>query len=298
MGRHSPWGQVQHSNKVVRGITIVSTASHGGLMATEKAAQQWFSPAALANAMRIPGYYCWEEDCQIDIAIYDAKSLWERFCSVLPGLTSKPMDEMLAKIKRSISGWYPDYLLAKGETPDPETYAIYKARKESERMRKERDPNHIVTAWGTWDTLVPGVIRVATADGKSHFVTEESYDKIRADDVLTYSLPLDHCEIIEPELMPSLDERFIPYVLYRQQVFIKAIESKPEEAVAEANGTFYGPRAKFNAIVKTACEDFCQKLVAKAGMTNDAATALIKAQVSELRSMVDAEFRECAVFTS
>lgn len=298
MARSTPWGAAQQSINIVRGITMVSTASHGGLMATEKAANEWFSPAALQAAMRIPGYYCWEEDCQMDIAIYDAKFLWDKFCNVLPGLTTKPMDEMLAKIKRSISGWYPEYLLAKGETPDADAYAIYKARKDSERMRKDRDPNHIVTAWGSWDTLVPGVIRVATADGKCHFVSEESYDKIRADDVLTYSLPLDRCELIEPELMPPLEERFIPFVLYRQQVFIRALNAKPEEAVAEANGTFYGPRAKFNAIVKTACEDFCQKLVAKAGMTNDEATALIKAQLSDLRSMVEAEFRDCPVFTS
>ena len=296
MGRYSPWGEVQHSDKVVRGITVVSTVGHGGLMATEKAAKEWFSPAALDAAIRIPGYYCWEEDCQIDIAVYDAKFLWDKFCNVLPGLTTKPMDEMLAKIKRSISGWYPDYLLAKGETPDPEAYAIYKARKAAECMRKEHDPTHMGTCWGDWDTLVPGVCRVATADGKYHHVTEESYNKVRTHEVMTYSMPLDQCEVIEPELMPALEERLSSYALHKQEQYIQAIDAKTEEAVAEANGIGYGPRAKFNSILKSACDSLYQKLKDERGMTGDEASNLVKQQLISLRTMVDAEFRDCQVF--
>lgn len=48
----SPWGKIQHSKSLVRGVRFVSTASHGGIMVTENYAQKHFSKSAIERALK------------------------------------------------------------------------------------------------------------------------------------------------------------------------------------------------------------------------------------------------------
>ena len=43
---YSPWGEVQHKEVYQRGLTWVSTASHGGFMVAKGFAQRHLSDAA------------------------------------------------------------------------------------------------------------------------------------------------------------------------------------------------------------------------------------------------------------
>lgn len=294
MARHTPWGKAQQSVQIVQGMTLVSTAGHGGIMVTEKAAKDWLSEAARECGMRYSGYLCYEEDCDINIVIYDAKPLWETFGSALPGLLAKPMGEVLKRIKRSISGYRPEYLLAIGEQPDPQGYAIYTGRREAERLYREKDPNHMVTCWGSWDTLIPGVVRVATADGTMHFVTEKSYQRVRTDDATTFTMPLNECELVD--CVPALVDRLVPYGLHLESNYRPAIDRRTEEAIKEEQGDFYGPRGKFNASLKSSADALYRKLQDEAQYTSQDAAAIIRDQLVELRWKIDPAFWGCQIF--
>jgi len=60
---YSPWGEIQHSHDITRGIKVVSTAGHGGIMISEALAKSKLPPIALKKAIFYSGYYCFEEDC-------------------------------------------------------------------------------------------------------------------------------------------------------------------------------------------------------------------------------------------
>lgn len=79
MGSYSPWGPVQDRTPIAEGVSWVSTASHGGLMVTSKAASKYLSAKAVEVAY--PGqcgnYVCFEEDCSYAVAFYERPE-WKR----------------------------------------------------------------------------------------------------------------------------------------------------------------------------------------------------------------------------
>jgi hypothetical protein len=73
MASHSPWGAIQSREKITEGVCWVSTARHGGLMVTRKAAEKYLSAKAIECAF--PGiagdYICFEEDCSYAVALFE-----------------------------------------------------------------------------------------------------------------------------------------------------------------------------------------------------------------------------------
>lgn len=160
---HTPWDESQTIEKLEEGVLLVTTAGHGGLMVTERYAVKHLSPAARKRGMRFGNYYCYEEDCDCAIALYELPHLWSKLSAT---------EEDLLK---SLSYWKAEYLLERGITPLPEQYKYYQRMKTEEKMRAEQNPDLITAVFGEGDTNRKDVCRVVTADGKSHFVTRESY---------------------------------------------------------------------------------------------------------------------------
>lgn len=58
---HCPWGQIQHQRDVAEGITIVTTASHGGYVLSKERFE------AMPSRYKLNTYgkgRCFEEDCE------------------------------------------------------------------------------------------------------------------------------------------------------------------------------------------------------------------------------------------
>ena len=111
MPRNSPWGEVQQGEKLIGGVFLVSTASHGGIMVRKDAAD-FLSPEARKIAQSERNYLCFEEDCDESVAIRELldKKLWE-----LPSrITDKAGYEDV--IDRSLMQWHPDYWQARQRT--------------------------------------------------------------------------------------------------------------------------------------------------------------------------------------
>jgi|SRR5690348_6470637 len=74
----TPWGSSQQIEKILPGVSWVSTASHGGLMVATGAAEKYLTPKAIELGKRYGSYICFEEDCAYAIAFFQNPA-WKRF---------------------------------------------------------------------------------------------------------------------------------------------------------------------------------------------------------------------------
>jgi hypothetical protein len=95
-----------------------------------------------------------------------------------------------AYLLHTLSAWHAEYLLARGDEPEPEGFAYWQEGQENDRMRRERDPNLIVSA----ATHSEGVVKVHTADDKVHYVTSDSYSSPTRNRRLSL---LSDCEVLD-----------------------------------------------------------------------------------------------------
>lgn len=155
----SPWGMIDHVEKVAEGIHFVSTSSHGGFeLSPERLAKM---PACLR--MR-GGWY--EEDCEASKVV----------CAF-----PEHFDERQVKLAiESLKNWFPDvYEEWTGESLQEGESFIRDKHLFIERHRSD----YVATAaWGSWEDGVPeGMVKVFACKGGDR----------RADDGLYFLVPED-----------------------------------------------------------------------------------------------------------
>lgn len=169
----TPWGAVQYAKNITRGVSVVSTARHGGLRISKAFAEKHLSVAAISRATVLGNYLYYEEDCDMAIPAFEL----EKYHETLYGENAKE------KLLKSLSLWNLDYLEERGITPNEEAAKKYRAYQKTEEMRKNNHPDLIVFAIRTDQ---PGITKVGTADGNKHFVKSDSYDSTRELNLLSY----------------------------------------------------------------------------------------------------------------
>lgn len=91
---------------LAHGVFTVSTAGHGGLAVSRALALKIFQREALRlAAFESNGYFWFEEDCAIDVALVDSASLLHLCCLAL----GRDKQAVLADATKSVERWYPDY---------------------------------------------------------------------------------------------------------------------------------------------------------------------------------------------
>jgi Domain of unknown function (DUF7007) len=113
---NTPWGRSDYEKKFERGLTWVSTPSHGGFLVARGTAERLLSPAAIAHGDPYGEYLAYEEDCDAAIILYELSQTREGFSNVSD-----------AELIESLSYWHIPYLTERGITPNP---AQVKARAE------------------------------------------------------------------------------------------------------------------------------------------------------------------------
>ena len=126
----SPWGPVQTFKPITDGLGSVTTAGHGGLrLEPSAAAHLGISDACLARSLVEDGVYWFEEDCAASLLLWEVPALWQEAC---PHLFKEGQGESQLRdlLRQSLSRWYPDYLLERGEPLDQERYRFYRIDQE------------------------------------------------------------------------------------------------------------------------------------------------------------------------
>lgn len=104
----SPWGEVQACETLYRGIYLVNTPGHGGIL-VEPGSVLYLSTAARKCGFRDGGYLCFEEDCDEQVVLRELldKKLWR-----IPDRVTDP--EALEKaINDSLQKYHPEYWAAR-----------------------------------------------------------------------------------------------------------------------------------------------------------------------------------------
>jgi len=183
---YSPWGGIQASQVITRGMKAVSTAGHGGYMVTEKFADKYLSEPCKKRALIYSNYLCFEEDCAWAILAFD---VLDHFGDKMKS-EKVTLEEYRDGLIKTLSLYYADYLLEIGVEPSANEYAIYLKRKLEDEMRANGHPDLIVSALSMGDN----VVKVYTADSVEHFVTTESYSTLRKNGEM---LLLSKCDKVE-----------------------------------------------------------------------------------------------------
>lgn len=196
---YSPWGGIQHSNVIAKGFKGVSTAGHGGYMVTSSFAEKYLSKACIKRGDIYYNYLCYEEDCCFALVELDLLvNYGDKFKDKLVREDISLEDAKKSLIK-SISFYYPDYLIEIGIEPDKEQYQYYLDVIKKDKMRIDKHPDLIIFA-----TLIKkNIVQVKTADGVNHLVEHESYKKIRENDIL---LLLSNCKMISIDDCKEIEE--------------------------------------------------------------------------------------------
>ena len=297
MARSTPWGSAQHVTTHLRGFATVSTASHGGMMVSRKAAEKYLSEAARKRALMHGGYYCYEEDDMINIVLFDVQqSLRSEILKDFSGLANLTAEEADKKLIHLLSSYNYQYLLDVGVEPDAVEMKHAKLREQYGANYAAKDPNTVGAAWGDWDTLVDGVIKVITADDKYHYVTKASHDAMNADPELAISRPLSALELVDPETLPVMADRLEDYVLKMSQPYVEQIESDHEDAVKEAEGNHYGPRKRFNGTLSSVNGAFLRYFMNQENKSYSEAESIFVERLTAVRSKLHVELQGVDMF--
>lgn len=113
----TPWGAVQHSKIIKRGVSIVSTTSHGGMRISKGFAEKNLSTAAINRATVLGNYLFYEEDCDMAIPVFELEDIQEDVFG----------ENARQQLLKSLSMWNLDYLNERGITPNEEGAKAYHA---------------------------------------------------------------------------------------------------------------------------------------------------------------------------
>lgn len=184
---NTPWGKSDNKITYSRGISFVSTPSHGGFAITKKVAGKLLSPAAQHRGESYGGYLFFGEDTAAYIILFELVHERHPYNPAVPDVLNFPINIPTRDVViRALSTWHADYLLERGITPDVEGLAIWNRHREEDRLREEKSPNLIVAASGDWKAGVPkGWVEVITADWKAHLVLASEYDNRSGLDLLS-----------------------------------------------------------------------------------------------------------------
>jgi len=295
MSRSTPWGIAHSIKQHFRGVATVSTSTHGGLMVSDSFGFKHLSEEARKVAEKYNGYFCFEEDTEALLAMYDLKEYRCEIAKDFPLLACKTADELEEWLIDSLSGSHPIYLMSVGVEPRGESYEIYKKRQEFHEAYAAKSPNLIVTAFGEHEFMVPGVIKVITADENCHAITKASYEALSEDKIEGVFKRLDRVEIVDIPTTPIID-RLVPFAVSLSERYLELLKTNPQANKAELEGNFYGARSRFNGHMNTVKESFIKLLRSELNLSYDEAASEYGAKLAEIKKAVSSEFHNCVMF--
>jgi hypothetical protein len=136
---NTPWGKSDSKITIARGLSFVTTPSHGGFMVASGYAKKHLSQAAQARGLKYGGtkfnqedyYLAFEEDCDYAIVMLEMHDFLVGV-SVLEFPINLPTKE---KLIESLSRWHADYLIEIGVTPTAEGLKYFNENRLQDRMR-------------------------------------------------------------------------------------------------------------------------------------------------------------------
>ena len=296
MSRSTPWGAAQQVENHLRGFSTVYTAGHGGMMVSRGAAMKYLSEPARKRALIHHDYFCYEEDCDYLIPLFDARELRPHLMAGIPFWENKTDAEIEKYLIERLSDYHFRYLLDMGVKPDPETYKKACLRELFSEALKNHSPDVMVSCSGDSATFISDIYKVSSGDGATHFVTKESYKKMMTDPYLSISCPMSSLDKVDIKRYPDIESRLGDFVLNKAKPYSNQIESNHEEAIKEVEGNYHGPRTRFNSILSSIKSDFVATIMVTRDVSRDAAEKIFIQILGNIRQHFHPQLRNIPVF--
>lgn len=172
---YTPWGRAKHFRQLEPGVYAVRTNTNPyGVTLAQAVARRELTESARRRAQTYGRYFCYAKESAAIVA-WEMDGLCEEICEGLGRPVGQTLQNFLFLV---LSRHYTDYLLDVGVDPEPKSMKLWKASNCEREMQTHRHPDLIVSAMGPAQTKREGVVEVTTADGKTHDVTEGSYDAL------------------------------------------------------------------------------------------------------------------------
>jgi len=270
MSRSTPWGAAQHVHTLFRGCAIVSTAGHGGMMIAASTAERLLTEAARKEALIHGGYFCYEEDCAVEIPLYESPLIRSALFNDEYLEKAGGIDAVLQRMHLSLSTYYVDYLEATGVTPDPENRKTHDARKASDKAKREAPETVFVSCQGERATMLEGIEMIYDGTGRSHYATTASLVAIRKCAEKRILCRMADVELVDAGQLPPACERLAPYIEFSRRAH-------------ESNGTLHS----FDRDVEYIKSEWFKLVQAEHGWNRDEAQAYIQRHLIELSPATD-----------
>lgn len=115
MATSTIWGTAQSVENICRGVRLVSTARHGGLLVSKSFAKKHIPSSVLKKIPLKNSYYQFEQDCNINLVFFFYPQL--AFQAMLVLYPEKSRGEVIEITKKYLKGtnkamakWFPDVL--------------------------------------------------------------------------------------------------------------------------------------------------------------------------------------------
>lgn len=111
-GPTTPWGKAQGSYKLARGVIFYYTSGHGGMKVSKRIADKYMTEYARTHCIDRYGAYWFEEDCDINLPLYELSLNMPGFAAVAVEFSKNATIE---KLPEYIRRWNSDYPFAAKE---------------------------------------------------------------------------------------------------------------------------------------------------------------------------------------
>lgn len=182
-------------------------------------AAMMLSEAARAEALVHGNYLCYEEDCAIEIPLFENAEIRNALFSEQYLESVGGIDEVLKRMHLNLSTYYVDYLEAIGVTPDVERRKMHDARKAFDKARIDAPETVFTCCKGEWDTLLEGVQKVYDGTGKGHYATTASLTALRESSEKHLLSRMADIEVVEAAQLPAVRDRLVPFIDYIRRTY-------------------------------------------------------------------------------
>lgn len=140
----SPWGQIDHCQSLCPGVYEVDTPRHGGIMVEREFATAIFSQEALRYSFLEDDYYCFEEDCDAQVAIRELLDQGLVKTQVNNNFAPGEYETVLNNVIRR---WHPEYWAARQNKIAEKEDVSQQQKESSERYDRRMDSSYEVVVY-------------------------------------------------------------------------------------------------------------------------------------------------------
>lgn len=290
----TPWGPAHSVHKHIEGFFSVTTASSGGMMVSADAAEKYLSGAARKRALVENGHYHYMEDAHSFIPVLECKPFWPEFLKPCGYFANMEPEQLEAYLIRELSRGNSDYLLEMGIEPDAELYELAQLRDKYGEAIQARSPDVVAANDGETRTLIPGVVKVWTADGAVHYVTKRSFDKMSADCKLAIYRPISALERVNIAEHPPLEDRVAPFFLAMVDAYIQQCTFEQTNGGAEKSCNT--PQRRLGWLIQPVYSGFVKELMADRAVSWTEASQVFAQKLQELHNVIPVQFKNIKEF--